>query len=95
MKTLLALVATVGLGKGNLSATQPNSGNVVSASFGRPFGNGTPGAFSLSLTVKDLVTSRTFYDHLGFTVFWWKPATELPHHEKQTSTDRTFSRNVF
>lgn len=69
MKTLLVLVATVGLGKGNLSATQPDSGNVVPASFGRPVGNWTPGAFSLSLTVKDLVTSRTFYDHLGFTVF--------------------------
>ena len=28
-----------------------------------------PGVFSLSLTVKDLQASRTFYENLGFTVF--------------------------
>ncbi|MBT8271224.1 MAG: VOC family protein [Flavobacteriaceae bacterium] len=27
------------------------------------------GAFSVSLSVKDLQKSRTFYEHLGFTVF--------------------------
>jgi len=28
-----------------------------------------PGAFSVSLSVKDLHASKTFYEHLGFTVF--------------------------
>ena len=28
-----------------------------------------PGAFSISLTVKDLKKSKTFYEHLGFTQF--------------------------
>jgi catechol 2,3-dioxygenase-like lactoylglutathione lyase family enzyme len=28
-----------------------------------------PGAFSISLTVKDLNKSKTFYEHLGFTQF--------------------------
>ncbi|MGB1308199.1 MAG: VOC family protein [Oceanihabitans sp.] len=27
------------------------------------------GAFSISLSVKDLETSKTFYEHLGFSVF--------------------------
>lgn len=27
------------------------------------------GAFSISLTVKDINTSKAFYEHLGFTVF--------------------------
>jgi predicted lactoylglutathione lyase len=29
----------------------------------------TLGAFSISLSVKDLATSREFYEHLGFSVF--------------------------
>ncbi len=34
-----------------------------------PAGEIQPGAFSVSLNVKDLNASRTFYENLGFTVF--------------------------
>lgn len=32
------------------------------------------GAFSISLSVKDLAASRAFYEHLGFTMFGGDPA---------------------
>jgi catechol 2,3-dioxygenase-like lactoylglutathione lyase family enzyme len=44
------------------------------------------GAFSISLTVKDLATSRAFYEKLGFEVFAGDPAHNYLILQNGTST---------
>ncbi len=40
------------------------------------------GAFSISLNVKDLKTSKEFYENLGFKVFGGGYGNEFSHYEK-------------
>jgi hypothetical protein len=52
------------------------------------------GAFSVSLTVKDIETSKLFYEKLGFTVFRRKSIAELADYEKWRPRHWAISRNV-
>jgi len=73
MKKLLALMAGVGFIKGSLwaspsTAHAPQGG--TSANFlNQNHSNMKLGAFSISLAVKNLETSKLFYENLGFTAF--------------------------
>jgi hypothetical protein len=47
------------------------------------------GAFSVSLNVKNLEVSKTFYEKLGFQIFGWGRRTELADNEEQRSHNWT------
>jgi predicted lactoylglutathione lyase len=52
------------------------------------------GAFSISLAVKDIETSRRFYEKFGFKVFAGDASKHWAHLEERRSRDRAFSRDV-
>ena len=52
------------------------------------------GAFSISLAVKDLEASRSFYEKFGFKVFAGDAVAELADLEERRSRDRAVSGDV-
>ncbi len=73
MKKMLALIAGIGLVKGSLwashTATHRQHKETSNDLFNQNNNNMKLGAFSMSLNVKDLATSKIFYENLGFTAF--------------------------
>ncbi len=73
MKKLLALIAGVGFMKVSLwamnAATFGSHDGYTTNNFNQNKNAMKLGAFSISLNVKDLATSRLFYENLGFTAF--------------------------
>ena len=53
-----------------------------------------PGAFSVSLNVKDINASKEFYAHIGFNIFAGGYQKELPDNEKWNGHYRAISRYV-
>jgi len=56
--------------------------------------NMKPGAFSVSLNVKDINASKEFYAHIGFNIFAGGYQKELPDNEKWNGHYRAISRYV-
>ena len=52
------------------------------------------GAFSISLNVKDLKTSKEFYEKLGFNVLAGSKEQNYLIMKNEKNTNRTFSRDV-
>ena len=52
------------------------------------------GAFSVSLSVKDLAASREFYEKLGFQPVGGRPRPELADSEERKRHHRPLSRHV-
>ncbi len=72
MKKLLALSAGMGLLKESLWASNSTGDKAQQAAVNSSTQNNDQlklGAFSVSLNVKDLATSKAFYENLGFTTF--------------------------
>ena len=53
-----------------------------------------PGAFSVSLAVKDIDASKLFYEKLGFTGFRRRSIEELANHEEWRPRYWVVSRHV-
>jgi len=66
MKTTLATLALCALLHG--CASSPVATSTAAAPAAKPTSTMDLGAFSVSLTVKDLAASRAFYEKLGFTM---------------------------
>ena len=72
MKKLLALITGVGFIKGSLFASHTagfKQDDTFNNLLNQTTSNMKLGAFSISLNVKDLVTSKLFYENLGVTAF--------------------------